>query len=234
MFYQQSDTDGFDGDQDAYGASVRFPSSQGVRGILQYKRYGEQFNPALGFLDSAGVSDTFFNVGYMLRPSEGNLESWLAGLDYQRIDYLNGGGLKTEAFFLRPLTLTNRTNDTMTLAISDFTERLVEPFQIYPGVIVPVGIYDSDSRGIPGRNGRPPQARGFYAHRRVPRRQVLRRQTLRSVSRAHVAAVGVFPRQLELRVQRGRAAGAERLRSRCGSCARVSTSPFRRRYPGSI
>jgi cellulose/xylan binding protein with CBM9 domain len=153
VFFQQSDTDGFDGDQDSYGASLRFPSSQGVRGILQYRRYGAQFNPALGFLDSAGISDTFFNVGYMLRPSGGNLESWLANFDYQRIDYLNGGGLKTEAYFLRPLTFTNRTNDTVTVAFSDFTERLIEPFQIYPGVFVPVGTYDADSRGIQGGTG---------------------------------------------------------------------------------
>ena len=153
VFYQQSDTDGFDGDQDSYGASIRFPSSQGMRGILQYKRYGAEFNPALGFLDSAGISDTFFNVGYMLRPSGGSLESWLAGLDYQRIEYLNGGGLKTEAYFLRPLTLTNRTNDTMTLAFSDFTERLIAPFQIYPGVIIPVGTYDTDNRGFQGGTG---------------------------------------------------------------------------------
>jgi hypothetical protein len=148
LFFQRSDTDGLDGDQDSYGASLRFPSSQGLRGILQYKQYGREFNPALGFLDSAGISDTFFNVGYMLRPSGGNLESWLANLDYQRIDYLNGGGLKTEAYFLRPLTFANRTNDTLTVAFGDFTERLVEPFQIYPGVFVPVGTYDTDSRGI--------------------------------------------------------------------------------------
>ena len=31
------------------------------------------------------------------------------------------------------------------LAISDFTERLVDPFPIYPGVLVPVGIYDADT-----------------------------------------------------------------------------------------
>ena len=37
VFYQQSDTDGFDGDEAAYGMSVRFPSSQGMRGILQYR-----------------------------------------------------------------------------------------------------------------------------------------------------------------------------------------------------
>jgi hypothetical protein len=153
VFYQKSDTDGLDGDDAAYGASVRFPSSQGVRGILQYRQYGAQFNPALGFLDSAGISDAFFNVGYMLRPSAGNLESWLLNFDYQRIDYLQEGGLKTEAFFFRPFTFTNRTGDSIMLAISDFTERLVEPFQIYPGVFVPVGVYDADTRGIQAGTG---------------------------------------------------------------------------------
>ena len=91
-------------------------------------------------------------LGYMLRPSEGKLESWLANFDYQRIDYL-AGGLKTEAFFLRPLVLANRTGDSMTLALSDFTERLIEPFQIYPGIVIPIGEYDSDSRGIQAGTG---------------------------------------------------------------------------------
>jgi hypothetical protein len=153
LFYQQSDTDGYLGDQDAYGASLRFPSSQGMRGILQYRRYGEQFNPALGFLDSAGVTDKYMNVGYMLRPSGGNLESWLLNFDYQRIDYLRGGGLKTEAFFLRPFTFTSRTGDSIMLAISDFTERLIDPFQIYPGVVVPVGEYDADTIGMQAGTG---------------------------------------------------------------------------------
>jgi hypothetical protein len=34
------------------------------------------------------------------------------------------------------------------LALSDFTEVLVEPFQIHPGVIVPPGEYNADTRGI--------------------------------------------------------------------------------------
>ena len=152
LWYQQSDTETLDGDDAAYGMSLRFPSSQGFRGILQYRELEQQFNPALGFIDSTGISDAFFNVGYMLRPSEGKLESWLANFDYQRIDYL-AGGLKTEAFFLRPLVLANRTGDSMTLALSDFTERLIEPFQIYPGIVIPVGEYDSDSRGIQAGTG---------------------------------------------------------------------------------
>ena len=164
VFFQQSDTQGRDGNDAAYGMSLRFPTSQGFRGIVQYREYEQAFNPGLGFIDSAGVSDTFFNVGYMLRPSVGNLESWLLNFDYQRVDYLGGGGLKTEAFFFRPFTLTNRSGDSIMLALSDFTERLIEPFQIHPGVTVLPGSYDSDTRGIQAGTG---NHRKFAAFTRI-------------------------------------------------------------------
>jgi hypothetical protein len=83
----------------------------------------------------------------MLRKRTGYLESWLVNFDYQRIDYLDGG-LQTEAFFLRPVTLTNRTGDSFTLALSDFTDVLIEPFEISPGIVVPPGEYDSDTFGV--------------------------------------------------------------------------------------
>jgi Carbohydrate family 9 binding domain-like/Domain of unknown function (DUF5916) len=147
LWYQQSDTEGLDDKQAAYGTSLRLPSSEGWRGALQYKAYEENFNPALGFINRRGISDAYANVGYMLRPDTGKLESWLINFDYQRIDRLDGG-LQTEAFFLRPLTFANRTGDSITLALSDFTEVLTDPFVIYPGVVVPPGTYDSDTRGI--------------------------------------------------------------------------------------
>jgi hypothetical protein len=161
VFYQQSDTQGLPGDDASYGMSVRFPASQGFRGTVQYKEYQRGFNPGLGFLDSPGISDAYFNLGYMLRPSGGKLESWLANFDYQRIDYLDGGGLKTEAFFFRPLTIANRTGDQFTLVVSDFTERLVEPFQISPGVVIPPGEYDSDTRGVQMGTGNHRKFAGF-------------------------------------------------------------------------
>jgi hypothetical protein len=148
VFYQQSDTEGLDAEDDAsYGASLRLPSSQGFRGTVQYRAYERQFDPGLGFINRQGISDAYLNLGYMRRYSTGYVESWLVNFDYQRIDYLDGG-LQTEAFFLRPLTFTNRTGDSIMLALSDFTERLIEPFQIYPGVVVPTGEYDSDTVGI--------------------------------------------------------------------------------------
>jgi hypothetical protein len=147
VWYQQSDTESFAGDDAAYGMSVRLPSSEGFRGTLQYRAFEERFNPALGFINRQGVGDSYLNLGYMWRNAEGYLESWLVNFDYQRIEYLDGG-LQTEAFFFRPFTLTNRTGDVFTPAFSDFTEVLTEPFQIYPGIVVPPGTYDADTRGI--------------------------------------------------------------------------------------
>lgn len=160
-WYQQSDTHGTHGDDAAYGMSLRLPSSQGLRGILQYRAYEANFDPALGFINRRGISDAYVNLGYMLRKADGYLESWLFNVDYQRIDHLDGG-LQTEAVFLRPFTFTNRTGDSIMLALSDFTEVLNEPFVIYRDaqrvIQVPVGEYDSDTRGVQFGTG---------AHRKV-------------------------------------------------------------------
>jgi hypothetical protein len=147
LWYQRSDTEGVDGDDAAYGMSLRLPTAEGVRATVQYRAYEQNFNPSLGFINRRGISDAYMNLGYMLRKRSGYLESWLFNFDYQRIAYLDGA-LQTEAFFLRPFTLANRTGDTVMLAISDFTEVLRDRFEIYPGIVVPPGEYDSDTIGM--------------------------------------------------------------------------------------
>ena len=152
LWYQQSDTEGLTGEDAAYGMSLRLPTSRGFRGTVQYKAYEQNFNPALGFVNRSGISDTYANLGYMLRKDGGYLESWLFNLDYQRIDYLDGG-LQTEAYFLRPFQFANRTGDTIMLGYRNFTEVLIEPFQISPGVFVPVGEYGLDDWGLQVNTG---------------------------------------------------------------------------------
>jgi hypothetical protein len=147
LWYQQSDTPGLVEDDAAYGMSVRLPSAQGWRSTLQYRAYEDNFNPALGFINRRGISDSYFNIGYMVRPNQSKLESMLFNFDYQRVEYLDGG-LQTEALFFRPLVITNRTGDSMTFVISDFTEVLREPFEISRGIIVQPGEYDADTFGI--------------------------------------------------------------------------------------
>jgi len=152
LWYQQSDTEGVTGDDSAYGMSFRLPSSEGVRSTLQYKVYEQNFNPALGFINRTGVSDTYLNLGYMRRKTEGYLESWLFNFDYQRVAYIDGG-LQTEAFFLRPFTIGNRTGDTFTPAISKSTEVVTAPYPISDGIIVQPGEYDVDTVGVQASTG---------------------------------------------------------------------------------
>ncbi|MBN1240748.1 MAG: carbohydrate binding family 9 domain-containing protein [Gammaproteobacteria bacterium] len=165
VWYQQSDKEGIDDEDAAYGMSLRLPTAEGFRGTVQYRAFERNFDPALGFINRRGVSDTYLNLGYMLRKRDGYLESWLFNFDYQRVESIDGG-LQTEAFFLRPFTFSNRTGDSIMLAISDFTEVLAEPFQIHPGIELPPGEYDSDTIGIQLGTG---SHRNVYASARFVR-----------------------------------------------------------------
>lgn len=152
IWYQQSDTEGMEDEDAAYGVSLRLPTNEGFRSTLQYKAYEENFNPALGFINRRGISDTYLNLGYLLRPGGGPLESYLFNFDYQRVDFLDGG-MQTEVFFVRPLQLTNRTGDSLALVVSESTEVLVEPFEISEGVVLAPGEYAVDTRGFTASTG---------------------------------------------------------------------------------
>jgi hypothetical protein len=152
LWYQQTDTEGVETDDAAYGFGLRLPTSAGFRGAVQYKAYEENFNPALGYINRRGISDSYANVGYMLRKDSGYLESWLVNLDVQRIENLSGG-LQTDALFLRPFLFANRSGDTLMLGYRGITEVLAEPFEISPGIVLQPGEYDSDDWGLQASTG---------------------------------------------------------------------------------
>jgi hypothetical protein len=148
VWYQQSDTEGLDSEQAAFGVGVRVPTNQGFRGAIEYKEYEANFNPALGFINRRNVSDESGNIGYLRRMQGGYLQSWLINLDVQKIDNLSDGSLQTHALFFRPMVLRNRTGDQMTIAYQDLTEGLNVPFEISSGIVLPVGRYGNENWGI--------------------------------------------------------------------------------------
>jgi hypothetical protein len=148
VWYQQSDTEGLDSDQAAFGVGLRVPTNQGFRGGIEYKEYEANFNPALGFVNRRNVSDGSGNLGYMRRMQGGYLQSWLINLDVQNIDNLSDGSLQTHALFFRPMVLRNRTGDQLTIAYQDLTEGLNVPFEISPGIVLPTGRYGNKNMGI--------------------------------------------------------------------------------------
>ena len=155
---QQSDTanptndPALNGDDKALGVGVRVPSATGFRGGAQFKRFEQNFNPALGFLNRPGITDEAFDVGYTLRPRGGRIQSWLITLDAQRIDRIDGG-LETQAINFRPFVLQNRTADRIQMINRVWKENLVEPFEISRGVVIPVGLYGFRDTGFDIQTG---------------------------------------------------------------------------------
>jgi hypothetical protein len=148
VWYQESDTEGVNSDQASFGVGVRVPTSQGIRGRLEYREFEENFNPALGFINRRGVSDAAASLGYMLRTRGEYLRSWLINVDVENVDYLDDGSTQTHALMFRPMILRNDEGDELTVAYQDLSEGLADPFEIAPGIVVPEGLYALESWGV--------------------------------------------------------------------------------------
>jgi hypothetical protein len=145
-WYQQSDTPGLDGDDGAAGVGVSIPSNARFRGGLAIKQLEANFNPALGFVSRLDVRDYSGHVGYTHRPAAGYWRSLYFVLDGERIENL-GGGLQSQRIGVIPFQLTNRTGDVVWMRSNFEREVLDAPFEISPGIVIPVGDYSFDDHG---------------------------------------------------------------------------------------
>lgn len=138
---QQSDTEGIDGNDKAYGFRVNAPNETGMRGGLRFSHIEQDFNPALGFVNNRGIEQ--FNLGteYTWRPRRGYLRSILTGATAQRTEYIADDGLQSRRRTLRLFEAESRQGDEMLLRHHWRDEVLIEPFEISEGVIIPVGAY---------------------------------------------------------------------------------------------
>ncbi|MDH4072639.1 MAG: DUF5916 domain-containing protein, partial [Gammaproteobacteria bacterium] len=141
VWYQQSDTEGVDGDDAAFGASLRMPGAEGLRYGLAYKELQQNFYPALGFVNRTGVSDLTADVGYTWFPAGGALQRVFSGIDYQRIETLDEV-LQSELISLRALEVTNNSGESVEIHYQLIDEVLDTPFEVSEGIVIPVGMYE--------------------------------------------------------------------------------------------
>ena len=146
-WYQQSNTDGLDGDNQAFGLRLRMPNSAGFRGGIGIKELQQNFNPALGFVNRRGIRDQTLELGYTYRPRNSSLRQIFSGVDVQRINRLSGG-LQTEVISVRPLEIQNNTRDSFNLRYTANREVVTDSFEIADGVVIPPGEYSFDEYGF--------------------------------------------------------------------------------------
>ncbi|MGE4657736.1 MAG: DUF5916 domain-containing protein, partial [Gammaproteobacteria bacterium] len=63
-WFQQSSTEGLNGDDRAFGVGIQMPNKSGLRGSLALKEIERNFYPALGYVNRKNISDQNADLGY--------------------------------------------------------------------------------------------------------------------------------------------------------------------------
>ena len=148
-WYQETETEGLVGDDAAYGLRVRLPGLTGFRAGLGLKEVQANFNPALGYLNRAGIRDFSAEIGWIhRRPQEARIRTIHSLVGFQRVEYI-GGGLQSEAVDARVIAFTSPAGDSARLLYNGSREVLREPFTIWDPdassgeqpIVIPAGEY---------------------------------------------------------------------------------------------
>jgi hypothetical protein len=148
LWYQQSDTEGMDGDDASYGLRMAAPNNEGWRGEFNYQQIQENFNPALGFVNRSNIEATEAQFGYTFRPDHAWIRSVETGMNYENYEILTTGMVDTQQLFVELFELETNAGDGYGLQYNRERQVLVEDFEIVDGVIIPVGDYEYGALGI--------------------------------------------------------------------------------------
>jgi Domain of unknown function (DUF5916)/Carbohydrate family 9 binding domain-like len=139
-FGARTETPGLSGRDFAYNVDSEYDDGKHRAGF-EYGRTGEVFNPEVGFLEKeGGYSRMFFRYHETMRQQkirDWGFREWQPHVQYTRYEYLDGG------LNAAVLHLDNHwdweNGNRIDTALQGSWEGFREPFEIYPGVIVPVG-----------------------------------------------------------------------------------------------
>ena len=148
VWFQQSSTEGLEGDDTALGLGLRLPSNTGMRGELGLMRVEPNFNPALGFVRRRGVDQLSLDGGHTWRPLTGPVRTYFSGIDAERIEYLDNGDVQSQSVVVQALNVELDSQDVFGIGATHFKEGLRQPFMISSGVVIPAGDYSLDRKSV--------------------------------------------------------------------------------------
>jgi hypothetical protein len=137
---QESDSEGVTADQSAYGIRVQAPNNTGWS-------LGEGFNPGLGFLNRPGVNTLYFGTEYTWRPTGGVTRAISSGYDAERTE-LSNGELQSQSVEYDLVRIESSFGDELGFGHEAEQEQLEEDFEIYDGIVIPLGHYSFGMTGI--------------------------------------------------------------------------------------
>jgi hypothetical protein len=155
---QQSNTEGIDSDDGAYGYSISSPNSTGWRGSVSGRKLEQNFDPAVGFVNERGIRSLSTDLNYRYRFADNFIRAVNFGVSTSRTDRLDTGELDRQEVQLG-FNIETRTQDRVFVNVSEQEENIPFDFAIYTPsdgsapVVIPAGSYDWNSAFIGIRSG---------------------------------------------------------------------------------
>ncbi len=138
IYLQKSITDGEHGDDTALGINLEYPNDKWEWAIF-YRRFGKDFNPALGFIAQTGVHDTIAWIGRRWRPDF--LDSIYLEL-FNNLSINLNGEVDSTWWNLPYIFIESNSQDWLaTSPLQLGREQIFESFEITDGVVIPAGDY---------------------------------------------------------------------------------------------
>ena len=139
---QQSDSSNLDGDDQAIGARLEMPNDR-VSAYLGAEEIQENFNPALGFVNRAGIRRYLGGLRYRTRPKDGMWRAINHRIDFAQVTDMNDSVLSQKTR-IRPVGLYSHSGDFWFVDFERNTEVVTETFDLFDRLNVPVGRYEFD------------------------------------------------------------------------------------------
>jgi hypothetical protein len=131
--------DGLGGDRTAQGFKVDYPNDLWDI-ALTYKRIGRNFDPSLGFVPRSAVQLYSLSIDSSPRLAHGPIQQIFFEFE-PRVATDLAGRWESYRVFVAPVNWRFRSGDRVEFNVNPTGERLVQPFEVAPGVVIPSGAY---------------------------------------------------------------------------------------------
>jgi Domain of unknown function (DUF5916) len=123
----------------AFGLKIDYPNDLWDCAVI-YRRIGDGFDPSLGFVPRLGVNTYYAGCTYAPRP-KGSFIRQMFHEFYPTLTTNLGGQWESYRVFMAPVNWRLESGDRFEFNVNPTGERLVAPFEIAEGVVVPPGSY---------------------------------------------------------------------------------------------
>ncbi|MGC2743945.1 MAG: DUF5916 domain-containing protein [Candidatus Angelobacter sp.] len=131
------------GDKLGWGFRVDYPNDL-LACQINMNQYGDGFEPLLGFLPRPGTRQTDVGCAYQPRPSKDGPFGWIRQEffenEYTRVTDPRGI-LESWEYFMAPVNVRLESGDRFEFNWDPHGETVLAPFEVAPGVIIPLGDY---------------------------------------------------------------------------------------------